>query len=251
MLEGFYSTLSGMLVQQRTLNVLANNISNIKTPGYKAERVVTTSFHEELMVRKEGGAKIPIGTSDPISMVEDIITDIEASSLESSEYPFDMAIVGRGFYNIQSEDRQFLTRNGNFDMDDEGYLVLAGAGRVMGQNGPIKVDTSDFTVTDDGTIINAEGNTIDRLKITELPDEDEVQLEKFANGLYVAPDNATDVPVEDFHVVQYALEAANYDVNREYTQVMTAQRAFQACSQALKMIDTLNQKTATQIGNIG
>lgn len=250
MLEGFYSTLSGMLVQQRTLNVLANNITNIKTPGFKAERVVTTSFHEELMVRKENGVKTPIGTSDPIHMVEDVITDIEASSLESSDRPFDMAIVGYGFFNIESEDRQFLTRNGNFDMDEEGYLVLAGAGRVVGQEGPIKVNTSDFYVSEDGTIYDSNDTVIDRLKITQLPDEEGAQMEKFANGLYVAPENAVDVDAEDYHIVQNALEAANFDLNREYTQVMSAQRAFQACSQALKMIDTLNQKTATQIGNI-
>lgn len=248
MLEGFYSTLSGMLVQQRTLNVLSNNITNVKTPGYRAERVVTTSFHEELMVRKENGKKTPIGTGDPIHMVADVITDKEPSSLEESDRPFDMALVGQGFFNIQSEDRSFLTRNGNFDMDEEGYLILPGAGRVQGQNGDILVGGSDFAVSDDGTIYSGLGEPIDRLKVTNIPEEE--QLEKFVDGLYISPETAEDVDTMDFHVVQNALETANYDINQEYTQIMSAQRAFQACSSALKMLDSINQKAATQIGSI-
>lgn len=248
MLEGFYSTLSGMLVQQRTLNVLSNNITNIKTPGYRAERVVTTSFHEELAIRQERGEKINIGTIDPIHLVRDVITDKEPSSLVSSERPFDMAIVGDGYFNVQSGDQQYITRNGSFDMDDEGYLILPGMGRVLGEEGPIQVNGSSFTVTEDGSVFDENGEQIEKLLITRPPED--TQLEKFTNGMYVAPENAEPVEADNFSITQFALETANYDINKEYSLIMESQRAFQACSQALKMLDTVAQKAATQIASI-
>ncbi|MFZ2538295.1 MAG: flagellar basal body protein, partial [Oscillospiraceae bacterium] len=80
MLEGFYSSLSGMLVHQRSLSVLSNNIVNVKTPGFKEERVVSTTFHDALMARKEKGVNVPIGKGDPIRLIEDVVSDLEASS---------------------------------------------------------------------------------------------------------------------------------------------------------------------------
>ncbi len=248
MLEGFYSSLSGMLVQQRTLSVLSNNIVNVKTPGFKEERVVSTTFHQALMARKEKGVNVPIGKGDPIRLVENVVSDLEASSLQATGRPFDIAIVGNGFFNIQGENQQFLTRNGNFDIDTEGYLILSGAGRVLGKDGPIQVSSSDFTVLPDGTVEAADGTIIDTLVITQP--EAGTQLEKFVNGIYIAPENLQQVDTQDFQTVQNNLETANYDINREYTLIMEAQRAFQACSSALKMLDSINQKTATQIGNI-
>ena len=248
MLEGFYSSLSGMLVQQRTLNVLSNNVVNVKTPGFKEERVISTTFHDELMVRTENGKKIPIGTGDPIRLVEDVVTNLESSSLEATNRPFDIAIVGNGFFNIATEDSQYLTRNGNFDIDTEGYLILAGAGRVMGENGNIQVSGSDFVVQPDGVVTQSDGTVIDKLLITQP--EEGTQLEKFVNGLYVAPENLVPLDTDEFQTAQYNLETANYDINREYTLMMEAQRAFQACSSAFKMLDSISQKTATQIGNV-
>ncbi|MFZ2538362.1 MAG: flagellar basal body rod C-terminal domain-containing protein, partial [Oscillospiraceae bacterium] len=168
--------------------------------------------------------------------------------LEETGRPFDMAIVGNGFFNVQGEKQKFLTRNGNFDIDAEGYLVLTGAGKVVGENGPIKVSSSDFTVLPDGTVKAANGTTIDTLLITQP--EAGTQLEKYVNGLYIAPQNQKQVDSKEFQAVQNNLETANYDVNREYTLIMEAQRAFQACSSALKMLDGISQKTATQIGSV-
>lgn len=248
MLEGFYSSLSGMLTQQRKLSTLSNNIVNLKTPGFKEERVVTTTFKQELMARKENGKKIPIGTGDPIRLVEDVISDLNSSSLEQTNRPFDIAIVGNGFFNIEGENQKFLTRNGNFNIDEEGFLVLKGAGRVLGQEDPIQVSSSDFTVLSDGTVRDSEGMIIDTLFITQ-PDEGE-QLVKFTNGLYIAPEEQEQLDVREYNTQQNHLETANYDINREYTLIMEAQRSFQACSSALKMLDSVNQKTATQIGSI-
>ena len=66
MATGFYTAASGMLMQQRSLNVIANNMANASTPGYKTERVVSTTFEQELLMRQEGFQKTFIGTGDAV-----------------------------------------------------------------------------------------------------------------------------------------------------------------------------------------
>lgn len=248
MLEGFYTSLSGMLVHQRTLSTLSNNIVNSKTPGFKEERLVSTTFQEELMIRQEKGVNNPLGTGNPIRLVENVVSDMEAAALTETGRPFDIAIVGNGYFNVASGEQKYVTRNGNFDIDEEGYLILSGAGRVQGENGDILLSSSDFTVLADGTIYNADGDVVDKLMITAPPEGEE--LVKFTNGLYVATDTQTQLNAEEYQTAQNNLEMANFDVNRQYTLIMEAQRAFQSCSSALKMMDSISQKAASQIAAI-
>lgn len=261
MLSGFYTAASGMLMQQRTLNVIANNMANENTPGFKTERVVSTTFEHELLTRIEGNSRTPIGSGSPIRIVEDVPTTFDPSLLEATGRPFDLAINGDGFYNIQVGEEQLMTRNGNFDIDDEGFLILRGAGRVLGAKGEIEVENSSFTVDVDGTVFNSKGRRVDTLLIT-LPDQNS-QLEKVRNGLYtVQPrpgengepaDEAQEAGVDTVrmpHIIQGQLEHSNIDFNREMTLMMETQRTFQSCSNALKTIDQMNQKTANQIASL-
>ncbi len=250
MLPGYYTAAAGMLTQERTLDVLTNNIVNHKTPGYQAERVVTTTFDYEYAIRKDAYGKTHIGSTSPIRLVEEIPVLLDSGLLQETLRPLDISLDGAGFFNIQDEEGEiYLTRNGGFDIDSEGYLYLKGSGRVMGKNGPLKVNTSDFTVTSDGTVYNAENQRIDQILVT-WPGVD--QIEKYSNGMYRAKEGAenADTPWADAKVAQGFLETSGLDVNREWVQVMEANRALQACSTALKTIDEMTQKAATTIAKL-
>lgn len=251
MLGGFYTAASGVLMQERTLNVLSNNMANVKTPGYRAERVISTTFEQALMTRQERGNTAVVGRGTPIRILQDVMTDFDNSSLEETGRPFDMAINGEGFFNIQTTDEepvQYLTRNGNFDIDPEGFLVLRGVGRVLGEKGEIQVKDSNFVVDLDGTVYSSQNKVLDKLLVTAPAPE--IQVEKATNGLYTVEDFTANVPVTTSAIEQKVLERPNIDLNREYTLAMEAQRAFQTCSQALKMIDTINQKSVSQIASL-
>lgn len=262
MLGGFYTALSGVLVQQRTLDVYANNITNINTPGYNAERVVVTSFADTLY-RQENGQRVAIGTDSPVQIVDNVITNTIESSLKESGSPTDFGLVGAGYFNVRGDDgTNYLTRNGNFYIDEGGYLAMKDIGRVQGNSGDLFVGDDGFTVLDDGSItgivaFNAleeegvEGEELEPVittfKLSNIPDDEELVLAE--NGLFVLPNTATDVSGE-LNVVQGWLETSNYDMNKEMALIMETQRSFQASSSILQMLDTINQKTATQIGNI-
>lgn len=246
MLRGYYSAASGILVQQRNLNVIGNNIANANTVGYRAQRVVQSNFDQELVSRYENGKYTKIGDASQTVVVDTVDTNFNESSVYETENPFDMAIISEGFFNVAGEGgKTFLTRNGCFNIDAEGYLVLDGVGRVQGENGDIYVGGSDFMMDDQGYIFDINGNFAGKLKIS-VPAEDATTM-KMQNGLFIT-DNVEDV--ENPKVINYGYERANVDMNDEYTRLMEAQAAFRACSTALSTIDAMNGKAASQIAAI-
>lgn len=246
MLRGFYSAASGMLVQQRNLNVIGNNISNSQTVGYRSQRVVQSTFDQELVTRYENGQYTKIGDASQTNLVKTVDTNFNESSVYETQNPFDMAILGDGFFNIAGTDgKTFLTRNGCFNIDNQGFLVLDGVGRVQGENGEIYVGGSNFTMDKSGNIYNSNGDFAGKLSIT-APAEN-AKTVKMENGLFFT-DNVTNV--DSPTVMNYGYERSNVDINDEYTRLIEAQAAFKACSTAISTIDALNSKSATSIASI-
>lgn len=256
MYQGFYTIAAGVLMQQRNLDVLGNNLVNANTPGYKASRLVSTTFDKELL-RVENDLRTRIGGVSVINIVSEEPTRFDSESLLETGRGLDMAINGEGFFRIQApgttneegEETEpgaiYLTRNGNFALDAEGYLELEGWGRVLGQQGEILLKDAEFTVQEDGSVYDVNGNYVDTLSIV-VPGENEA-MERAGNSLFRLLDGAEGVPATEFTMVQNWLERSNIDPNREYTLIMEAQRAFQACSTALQIADRVNQKAAQQI----
>ena len=216
-------------------------------PGFKTERVVTTTFQQEFLNRLEDGKYTPVGKGSMMRLVEDVATDFDPSMLSETNSPFDFAIYGQGYFNVVVDGKRMLTRNGRFELDEEGYLILPGAGRVQGENGDVKLENDRFIVTESGQIYNEKGKLVDTLVISQ-PSEN-VQLEKFTRGLYSVTDeqfaNGDIVPATESKVLQGVIEKSNVEINRELTMIIETQRNFQSCNNALKTIDQMNAKTAS------
>lgn len=243
--RGFYTVSSGMLVQQRNLNVIGNNVVNSQTAGYRAERVVTSTFEQELVTRLENGKYVKIGTADQIATVDEVETNFDESSLYESGNPFDLAVVGDAFFNVSDGENTFLTRNGCFNVDEDGYLVLDEIGRVQGTNGDIYVGGSDFTVELNGDVYDKDGNFSGSLLVTK-PSENAETI-KFQNAYFLTDEV---VEAEDYVVRQGVYERSNVDMTDEYTRLIETQAAFKACSTALSIIDQINSKSASQIASV-
>ena len=250
MATGFFTAASGMMMQQRTLNVLANNMANANTPGFKTERVVSTTFQQELLTRQQGYNQTKIGSGDAVKVVEDVPTQFDESLIKTTGRPFDLAIEGEGFFSVKDADgKQYLTRNGQFDINNEGYLVLPGVGRVQGSRGDLKIEGSDFSVNSEGTVYNTKGRMVGSLQV--IAASREAKLEKFPNGLFQVPggegvlgETAGLSEVSSPKIGQGLLEASNANYNREVALLMETQRTFQSCSKALTMIDEIERKAA-------
>lgn len=250
MLSGFYTVASGMLSQQRDLDVIGNNLVNQQTPGYRADRTLISPFEMELATRREASGDAALGRGAPAAVVSEVATLMQNGDLRETGRSFDLAINGDGFFNIRAENGQImLTRGGNFDTDENGDLVLPGVGRVLGRNGDtLRVGGPGFRVDETGQVYNQDDRRVGSLMLT-APEEGSA-LTKLDGGLFRAPQGANMRIVNDARLVQGSLELSNVNMEQELTGLLATQRAFQSCSSALQIIDGMDRKAASQIASI-
>ncbi|MCL1809349.1 MAG: flagellar hook-basal body complex protein, partial [Clostridiales bacterium] len=129
MFRGFYTLTSDMLTQQRKLNIVSNNIANVATPGFKKDVLTTTTFMEALAYRTGSVDKNhPASLNGDVAMMrvaDEKITDYEQGQFDTTGRPFDVALIGPGFFEVRTpQGESVYTRNGSFTLDEEGYLYL-------------------------------------------------------------------------------------------------------------------------------
>ena len=164
-----------------------------------------------------------------------------------------MAVMGSVYFNILRRNGEdvLLTRNGQFNLDEEGYLALGSAGRVIDNDGnPIQMGTADFTVTEDGVIHVDDGRDI-QLALTFV--EDTADVEKIDTNLFrpyeaLGWDNIPEGIV--YRIRQGWYERSNVDVADEMTKAMDANALFRANTQALQIINSVNQIAANDLMKI-
>lgn len=250
MFKGFYNLTSGMLTQQRNLNVVANNMVNVSTAGYKADQYTSSTFDEFMMSRvgnkyKNGAEEI--GPSSYIRASSEVYTDFTQGVIEPTNIALDFAIEGDGFFAVQTEDGEIgYTRMGSFSLDEEGYLCLPGQGRVLGNNRqPIRLVTDKIRGDEQGRIYNRQGQLVGQLGVFTF--QDNGQLERNDQGLFMGAQGAA---LANPKVHWGYLERSNVEMVDQMTEMMTAQRALQSAAQAAKMYDQIMTKATTDVGRL-
>ena len=182
MSNGFYTAAQAMLLQQRRLNTISNNIANVKTNGYKKEETVISSFQENLLYRIENNQKTLIGSVSNLQGVDEINFRFDIANLEDTNRSLDIALVSEGFFTVKSNNSIYYTRDGSFNIDSEGYLVTSNGARVQGTKGDIRVIDDQFVVNETGQVFNSNGQVIDTLLI-QAPNE-QSNIVKMENGYF-------------------------------------------------------------------
>jgi len=244
MVRGFYTLASGMITQERILSTISNNLSNVETTGYKKQQVTTTTFGEMVMARI-GSEITPLGTVSSIQIADETNTIHSQGTLENTNRNLDFAISNEGFFAVQSDNGLVYTRNGNFSIDEEGYLTLGNVGRVVGENGPIQLGTDSFT-TDNYGGLYVNDQLVDSIAVYNFEDYNTLKIS--GEGMYTATQNA--VLMDSPTVLWKTLEGSNVDTGEEMTNAISSQRQLQSCSQALQMYDETLNKAVTDIGRL-
>lgn len=249
MSRGFYTLASGMLTQQRKIDISSNNISNMNTAGYKKEQAVTSNFGSLLINKyKQNGINEEATQLDNVSIIrtiEENNTMHSQGSLEETGNNTDFAIKGSGFFAVDNNGQILYTRNGSFNIDEEGYLTLKGTGRVQGEFGEIYIGTDKFDFAEDGSII-VEGEAIDNIAVYDFLDYN--SLNKYKEGMFVS-DTEPEL-VEYPTIANKTIERSNVNVTEELTGIMASQRALQTAAQAMKLYDMIQDKAVNEIGKI-
>ena len=246
MSNGFYTAAQAMLIQQRRLNTISNNIANVKTNGYKKEETVLSTFEESLQYRIQNNQKTLIGSESRLIGIDEINFRVDIANLEDTNRSLDIALVSEGFFTVRQNNTIFFTRDGSFNIDSEGYLVTSKGARVQGMKGDIRVMNDSFIVNETGLVMNSNGQVIDRLSI-QTPN-DNSNLVKMENGYFT--ETSGNMTQTNPWVIQSMLENSNVNVTEEMTQLMEVQRNFQSVANALKTIDGLNARAVSEIGKV-
>lgn len=241
MIRGFYTAATGLQTQSKAMDVISNNFANADTPGYKKDVLVTTTFGEHMAIHQGQ----PVGEMSLGNSVDDTLTSFEQGAAEQTGRTLDVCIHGAGFFNVQPPNGgSVLTRNGQFSLNPEGYLVTSQGYLVQGQNGPIQVGTADFTVDEQGRIFVGD-QYVDTFDIV-CPADWNV-LTKIGEGFFNNPQD--NVPFTGV-LEQGALEMPNIDITKQMTDMISSIRHFQSCSQVIRMLDQIMQKSANEVGRL-
>lgn len=236
MFQGYYDLASNMITQNRNLNVISNNMANVSTPGYKTDRLMESTFREELIYRYDRDGKTPVGTVSRMDTADERVTDYTEGGLRETGSVLDVGLTGNGFFAVQTNNGIVYTRNGSFNLDNQGYLTLPGIGRVMGVNGPIQLTTDDVAIDSQGNITSANGfQYFGTLQIVDFADYG--QLTKITGGVFQA--NAQPQAAQGTTVLQRYVEDSNVEMAEEMTRMMSSQRSLQSAAQILKIYDQM------------
>ena len=251
MTKGFYNLTSGILSQTRRLDVVANNMTNLATAGYKSETYTDSTFDEVLISRvgnKDKSGSQVIGSESYILAPDQLYIDYTQGSLKETGLPLDFAIQGDGFFAIQTADGIRYTRNGSFSLDGEGRLCLSGQGLVLSPEGqPISFFTDQVRADSSGRFFTQDGG-IYMGQVGVFTFEDNGQLTIEDSGLFDTGGQqaqAADTPLQWGYI-----EESNVDMIQEMTRMLTAQRALQGGAQILKLYDSLLTKATGELGRL-
>jgi flagellar basal-body rod protein FlgF len=243
--------LSLQTALQRQLDMVANNIANLNTTGFKADGAVFAEYLQGSQIPTDGSA-----LDQQLSFVEDRTTwhDMSQGPVQQTGNPLDIAIDGKGMLVVQTAAGERYTRNGSLQINSSGEIVTSAGDKVLGENGPIVLQPTDrdIVVTSNGTINVREGQSLNsdstRGKLRLVSFSDLQLLQKDGSSNFQVPDGVVPQPVTNPHVVQGAIEKSNVrgvlemtrmiDVTRSYTQVANI------IEQQLQLQQTADQQLA-------
>lgn len=255
MIRGIYSTAAGMNLQMLRIDTTSNNLANISVPGFKKDQVLAVPFPSliQLSARQEGllpgmSGRSVLGVSNQGVAVQQVVKDFKPGTISETGIPTDFALTGDGFFTVadpNDESNLYYTRNGNFKLDQEGYLITGDGYRVMGEGGPIQINAIDKTSIDEFGVITEDGNVLDSFSIATFSDRS--MLERVGGNLYQA--NAADPEVADNPgLVQRSLESANVDPVQETVDLVSAARAYETGQKIIQAQDSMLGLAISKVG---
>lgn len=225
---GIISSIRGASARELELEVISNNISNINTPGY---REMNVSFSSELN---------NISPDDPIlakaqANIKNGVTYLNLSSGGASrtDNPTDFAIQGNGYFVVETPKGERYTRNGSFNLDNQGRLVTPNGDVVLGESGAINITPGQtFHVNELGDVILDEGEEIvDRLRVRDFQNPQQLKPE---GSSYYADSTGQFAENPQFRIMQGHLENSNVSLIDNMTRIIQVSRAYESIQKTMK-----------------
>jgi len=268
--KGVYTALSGAMAQSLKLDTIANNLANVNTPAFKRDQ----QLFQEYLTAKEKPPEV-IQVPRDVASIESFydmqgadksyvdskgtFTDFSQGGLKPTGNPLDVAIDGKGFFEIATPAGVRLTRAGNFTMDGNGQLVTKEGFPVLQSGEPgsdpaartIHFDGNNpVSISDNGDVYSGTAK-IAQLSMVNINNPD--CLQKMGSSLYgfknnMAPDMTL---VKSPSLKQGFLETSNVNIVQEMTDMISTNRIFESTQKAISAYDSMSEKLVNVVGKTG
>ena len=215
--------LSHQMVLRTNMEVIASNIANASTVGFKGEHLMFTEYVDQ------------VANQEPVSFVRDygMVRDFKEGSFERTGNSLDLAIRGEGWFTVETPLGTRYTRNGQFTLNADGEVVTSEGYRLLSDaDTPIVLEPGDskISITADGVLTTQSGAT----PINIVAFEDQSALHKVSNTMYRAAPDVDPAPAENAQVVQGVLEGSNVQAILEITDMIQTMRDYQATQKIIE-----------------
>jgi flagellar basal-body rod protein FlgF len=245
--------LSRQMALERKLDVVANNVANVNTTGFKADN---SMFERFLMpVARENRFNVP---DRQLNFVNDRGTwrDLTQGPIQQTGSPLDVAINGQGYLVVQTPEGERYTRNGALQIDPQGQLVTAAGFPVLGENGPIVFQPTDrdVAISADGRVTVSEPNVSNtesqRGVIRLVSFAEPQQLQKEGANLFSAGNSGGPQPDTRSRLVQGSIEKSNVDGVVEITRLIEISRAYGQMATLLQQQSDLHKNAIHDLSSV-
>jgi flagellar basal-body rod protein FlgF len=232
---------SGMRSRMESLDLLANNIANASTGGYKADREFYSLY---------AGADADADSGTTMPVIQKQYTDLSQGMLQPTGNSLDVALTGAGFFAVQGPNGPLYTRNGNFRLASDGKLISAEGYPVRGTSGAAITlpGTQPIEISSDGTVTQG-GKTIDQLQIADFTSG--AGLAKQGKNYFTAADPGGQVAMpKGTSVEQGKLEASNSGTAESAVRLISIMRQFEMLQKAAAMGTDMDKQAIEQVARV-
>ena len=237
--SGYYAACAGLAAQTQALELVANNLANLGTAGYRGQQATFRS----LLAGNGAVAGNPLNAAvNDFGVLGGSRVDRASGSLTATGNPLDMAVAGAGFFAVQSANGIVYTRNGGFHATPTGRLVTSQGDAVLGEQGAITLPNGAVAVSADGTV-SVDGAVVAKLRLAEFAPN--TTLQALGNASYQVPEGS-ELPAASSSVRQGMLEASNVSPVEGVVELIAIQRNAEMMQRALTVFDSQFNQTAVQ-----
>ncbi len=259
MLHNIYAPLSGAINQEKVLDIIANNLANLNTTGFKGEQVSFTLLDSEpeksyaepfppAQFKPNMEEVFPLRGNDmQYTGIAQVSKDFSQGPAVKTDNPSHLMIEGEGFFSVMTADGMRYTRDGSLTLNDQGYLVTQAGDTVLGEKGAINI-TGTFEVNHKGEIYQ-QGQLVDRLLLNQVKDLE--SLERVGNNYYFYNGSPEDIlKSNNPQIKQGFLEGSNVNAIKNLTAMILAHRSYEAYQKAVSNYDQILEKSSNRLGEI-
>ncbi|MCP5055602.1 MAG: flagellar basal-body rod protein FlgF [bacterium] len=240
-----YVSTSGAIARLQQLEFTANNLANVDTLGYKADRPQFQAALESQILNGAGEAASGEPARSFVALAG-VTSDHKAGSIAGTGRALDAAIEGPGFFAVETPGGIRYTRAGSFIVDPNGTLSTLDGRPVLGDGGPIQVGTTQAEIRPSGEVVDSQGDVLGQLRVEVF--DDPRMLQKEGANLFRAPPNAVGIPAETVHVLPRSVERSNVKAVEELATMMILQRQFDASMQVMRADDNSTDQLIREFG---